>query len=279
MNIIKSIIIEDTPANLNTLKTFLTEECPYVKVLGDADNLEDGEALIKQTQPQLVFLDIEIKRATSFELLEKLHKIEAINFEIIFFTAYGTYENATRAIEFSALDFLTKPLNREKLKIAVEKATKKLNQIQTSRQIELLLETLRLPNFKSKKIAFHLTKGIIEFINVDNILYLEADKTITHIYLQDGSKLNALRNIGHYSKLLTFDYNFFPISNSLLVNLDYIKQYIHSELRVILVTGKELYASRRGGQDFRRFLNNNKGKYRNIQGDTWKGKVRKFFGG
>ena len=109
-------------------------------------------------------------------------------------------------------------------------------------------------------------------------MYLEADGTVSYIYLQNETKLTAVRNLGHYSKLLMAEYNFFPVSNGLLVNLDFVKRYNHSELTVNLTNGKHLYASRRGGQDFRRFLNDNKGKFGNIQDKGLRGIIRKLFG-
>lgn len=214
MKNLRCVIVEDIAANREALKKLLAEECPFVEVLGEADNIKEAETLIQSIQPRLVFMDIEIKSATSFDLLDRLHQNDAINFEIIFFTAHGTYEYATRAIEFSALDFLTKPLNSEKLKLAVEKASNKLNQTQYNAQIELLLETLSLPNQQSKRIAFHLIKGIVEFVQVDDIIYLEADGTLTYVYLQNGNRLTAVKNLGHYSKLLLSGYSFFPISNA-----------------------------------------------------------------
>ena len=278
MTTVQSVIVEDIPANREALKKMLAEECPYVQVLGDAETIEEGEALINKVKPQLVFMDIEIKRATSFDLLEKLHQTGAIDFEIIFFTAHGTYEYATRAIEFSALDFLTKPVDPVKLRHAVEKAIAKLNLKPNNAQIELLLETLRTPNFKSKRIAFHLIKGIIEFVKVDDIVYLEADGTVTYVHLKDGDKLTAMRNLGHYSKLFLSDYNFFPISNSLLVNMDYVKRYNHNELNVLLTNGEHIYASRRGGQDFKRYLDDNKGKFGNVQGGRLREALKRLVG-
>ncbi|MCP3931532.1 MAG: response regulator transcription factor [Bacteroidetes bacterium] len=275
---LNTVIVEDIPANREALKTLLKNECPNVKVLGEAGTIEEAEKVISQVNPNLVFLDIEIRKATSFDLLDKLHKENAINFEIIFFTAHGRYEYATRAIEFSALDFLSKPVDPKKLRIAVEKAAMKLDQQQYKSQVELLLETLSFPNFKSKRIAFHLTKSIIEFVEVDTIIYLEADSTITHIHLEGGNMLSAMRNMGHYSKLLLPDHNFFPISNSLLINLDFVKRYNHNELAVSLINGQSLYASRRGGKDFKRFLSDNKGEYGRIRRAGMKGVLRRLFG-
>lgn len=262
---IKAIMVEDMLANREVLRTMLAGVCPQVELLGEAENVEQGYQLIKAVQPDLVFLDIQLDRETSFDLLERLYAEDAIGFEIIFITGVGTFENVTRAIEFSALDFIHKPVSEEKLVKAVEKAAKKISRPQYNRQIELLLDILSHPAQKSRRIAFHLLKGVIEFVHVDDIVLLEADGPVTHIRLRDGAHLTAMKNLGHYSRLLTTEYNFFQISNDKVVNLDFVKRYNHAELTLTLVDGTHIIAARRGGQDFRRFLSENK-EYKNLEG-------------
>ena len=255
---INAVIIEDTLANRETFKKILSENCPNVRLVGEAEDVEGGYQLIKHIKPDLAFLDIQLDKETTFDLLELLWNENAINFEIIFITGHGNYENVTRAIEYSALDFIHKPIDKDKLVRAVEKAEKRINHISYNQQIEVLLEHLERSNSKSKRIAIHLLKGVVEFICVDEIKYLEADGVVTHFYMKDNSKLTAVKNLGHYARLLTTDYNFFQVSNDKLVNLDFIKRYNHSELAITLNDGSVLFASRRGGQDFKKFLNESK---------------------
>ena len=251
---VKAVIVEDTLDNRETLKRILAAECPMIHVEGEAEDAEQGYVLIKEVQPDLVFLDIQLDKETTFDLLERLHNEDAVNFEIIFITGYGTFENATRAIAFSALDFITKPIEEEKLVKAVEKVNNNIKQKHNKRQVELLLEHLQRPTSKKKRIAFHLLKGIVEFLEVDHIVRCEADGAVTHVYLKDGTKLTAMKNLGYYSRLLSTDYNFFQISNDMLINLDYVKRYNHAELAVTFTDGTYVYASRRGGQQFRKLL-------------------------
>ncbi|MBK8568099.1 MAG: response regulator transcription factor [Saprospiraceae bacterium] len=260
---IKAIIVEDTLDNRETLKKLLVSECPQVQLLGEAENVEGGYQLVKSMQPDLVFLDIQLDKETSFDLLERLHAEDAIRFEIVFVTGHGSFENVTRAIEFSALDFINKPIEAEKLTKAVEKAAKRLDQKQYNRQIELLLEHLQQSE-KSQRIAFHLLRGVVEFAWVTDIVRLEADGVITHVHLRDGSKLTAVKNLGHYSRLLTAEHHFFQISNSMVVNLDCVKQYNHASLTLTLNNGLQVKAARRGGQAFRQYLSDNKA-YSNLE--------------
>lgn len=264
MHMLKAIMVEDMLANREVLRTMLTELCPQVELVGEAENVEQGYHLIKSARPDIVFLDIQLDRETSFDLLDRLHEEDGIGFEIIFITGVGTFENVTRAIEFSALDFIHKPISEDKLVQAVEKAAKRINKPQYNRQIELLLDILSHPTQKSRRIAFHLLKGIIEFVPVDDVVLLEADGPMTHIRLRDGSKLTAMKNLGHYSRLLTSDFNFFQISNDKVVNLDFVKRYNHAELTLTMLDGSRLIAARRGGQDLRRFLSEHKA-FKNIE--------------
>ncbi len=275
---INTVIIEDIPDNREALKKLLAAECPQVNIIGEADNVEGGYNLIKQLQPRLVFQDIELTDGTGFDILNRLHEEDAIDFEVIFFTAHGSFENARKAIAYSALDFITKPINSDDLKAAVSKAASKIDKEQYSAQIALLLKNLSMASNKNKSIAIHLIKGIIEFVEVDKIMYLEADGTMTKIFVNGNEKpFLATKNLGHYSKLLTSDYNFFPISNSLLINMDYVKQYNHRELTVSLNNGVHLFASRRGGQDFRRYLNDNKSRFGDLQNEGIGGLFKKLF--
>ncbi len=282
---INTVIIEDIVANREALIELLQMECPdVVKILGEAETVEKGYQLILETKPHLVFLDIQLKDGTGFDILSRFHTENRLDFEIIFFTAHGNFENATKAIEYSALEFITKPVNPTKLSQAIKKAEKKLAAKSTPpdqyhAQITLLLENLRLNSLKAKRIAIHLVKGIIEFVEVADIIYLQADGAVTKVFLKDGQQLTAMKNLGSYSKLLIADYQYFLISHSTLVNLDYVKRYNHAELTVYLSNGNSILASRRGGQDFKKFLTDNKSQFGKIENSSLGGFFRKMMGG
>ncbi len=277
MTQIRTFIVEDSLANREALKKLLEYHCPQVELIGEAPDQERAYHLIKELNPGLVFLDIHMKEGTTFDLLEKLFQEGAINFEIIFATAYGKYEYATRAIEFSALDFITKPIDPKKLKSAVQKAEKRIDVQQYNSQISLLLENLSKPNIQNKRIAFHLPKGIVEFVEIKDVMWLEADGQVTKVKFKNGKQITAMRNLGHYSKLLLAEHDFFPISNKKILNLSYVKRYNHGELAVTLIDDTHLYASRRGGQDFKRYLNDNKREFGNMEENVLQGFLRKIF--
>lgn len=115
-----AIIIDDESSSRNALRQKLINYCPDVTVVAECENGEDGIKYIEEKNPDIVFLDVEMPRMNGFTMLQQLHNR---NFELIFITAYDHY--AIKAIKFSALDYLVKPVEIDDLKAAVEKAVKK----------------------------------------------------------------------------------------------------------------------------------------------------------
>ena len=105
---LQTLIIDDEKRGRELLRMVLSTHCPEVKVIGEASNIKEAYNLIVQTDPDLIFLDIEMPGGTGFDLLSKF---DEINFEVIFVTAFDKY--AIKAIKFSAMDYLLKPVDEE----------------------------------------------------------------------------------------------------------------------------------------------------------------------
>ncbi len=255
----RTIFIEDTESHRNTIRTMLGE-CSTVELVGEADSIESGYSLIKQEKPDLAILDVELYPGTAFDILNKLQNEGKIDFEVIFLTGFANFEYPVRAIHYAALDFLMKPIDKEKLREAVERAAQKISEkrapAEYQEQIKILLQNLKNPpERKSNRIAFHRAGGAIEFVGANDIIYCEADKDVTYVFLADGKKFTATRNLAFYARPLEIDFNFFRISDKQLVNLDFLKVYEHSkDYQLTLTNGKQLYASRRGGQELKQHL-------------------------
>src|SRR5215217_7763787 len=127
---LSAVLIDDKPANINTLLQLLAEFCPQVQVAGSAGNVEDGYQKIIMLKPALVFLDIEMPGGDGFELLRRFRDI---SFEVIFVTAYNQY--AIRAFREHALDYLLKPVHIDALQLAVARAEKQVGLRQTHEQL------------------------------------------------------------------------------------------------------------------------------------------------
>jgi two-component system, LytTR family, response regulator len=254
----KTIIIEDIAHEVALIKSLLKQYFPGIEVVGHADNVEDGVRLISTLKPNFLLMDIEIMGGTSYDILNQLQKQQIpMDFEVIFLTGNRKFDYATMAFAYSALDFLTKPIEPESFVKAIEKAIQQSNPQQYLHQIQLFMDLVRSPDNRNAKLAVHKVGGIIEFVLIDQIIYLEADREVTAFVFKAEKEIKAARNLGQYDQLLINNHHFFPISNSVLINLEEMKSYDHSEKRITMSNGKQLYASRRGGQDLKNYLNSN----------------------
>jgi two-component system, LytTR family, response regulator len=113
---LSSIIVDDEPKSLESLKILLEEFVPMVSVVAACRNVRDAIEAIRVNKPDIVFLDIQMQSETGFDLLAKIHQID---FEVVFVTAYSEY--AIKAIKFSAIDYLLKPIDIDELQAAVMK--------------------------------------------------------------------------------------------------------------------------------------------------------------
>ncbi len=252
---LRAVLVEDNPSEMTLLKAYLATYCPQVEVVGETGNSQEALTLIMDEQPDLLLLDIELGDATSYDLLDQLQARDfPINSEIIFMTGHREFDYATTAFAYSALDFLTKPFEPVALQKAVNKAGQRQNRDQYARQLNLLMDLIRSPEPRSNRLALHQPGGLIEFIEIDQIQYIEADTVMTRFMMRDNRLMRATRSIGQYTKLLQ-QHNFFPISQAVLLNLNQLKKYDHAERTLTLISGQTLYASRRGGQDLRHYLN------------------------
>jgi len=218
---IKAIIVDDEPNCCETLATLLERYCPQVKVADICYSGQSALASIIELQPDIVFLDIEMPHMNGFELLEKL---QAINFKLIFTTSYDQY--AIKAIRFSALDYLLKPIDREELQNAVKKAMQTLDR-PVPQQFEALLQKWRKSGNGGQKIALPTMEGL-QLIAIDQIISCESDRNYTTLYLKEKKKMMISRPLKEMEELLE-DYSFLRVHHSYLVNLKEITKYIRGE--------------------------------------------------
>jgi len=136
---IRAIIVDDEPFCCDTLETMLSKYCPEIELVAVCHSGEEAITAINQQKPDLVFLDIEMPRMNGFDMLQK---VGAINFEIIFTTSFDQY--ALRAIRFSALDYLLKPIDKEDLQTAAQKIIQR-TQKPIAQQLQLLMQKLQQP--------------------------------------------------------------------------------------------------------------------------------------
>jgi two-component system LytT family response regulator len=242
---IKAIIVDDELGARESLSKMIDKNCKQLEVIAKADSMLAAFEAITNKQPDLVFLDIEMPNGNAFDLLEKFKEI---NFNIIFTTAYDHY--AIKAIKFSAIDYILKPIDPEELVEAVKRVEKKqTNQPNVlDKQFKTLLSNVR-PENKLKKVGIPDGDGLI-FINLSDIIRCESDGNYTFFILTNGKKIIASRTLGEYEQMFTED-NFFRIHRSHLVNLQHVKKYIKGEGGyVIMADDSQVEVSRRNKNEF-----------------------------
>ncbi len=241
---IKAIIVDDELGARESLSKMVEKNCKQIEIVGKADSMKTAYDLITSLNPDLVFLDIEMPKGNAFDLLEKFKQI---NFHIIFTTAYDHY--AIKAIKFSAVDYLLKPIDPEELITAVNKlGGKTAEKSDLNQQFKALLSNVRSEN-KLKKVGIPDGEGLI-FINLSDIIRCDSDGNYTYFMLTNGKRIIASRTLGEYEQLFADD-NFFRIHRSHLINLEHVKKYIKGEGGyVILSDNSQVEVSRRNKNDF-----------------------------
>ncbi|MEP6464894.1 MAG: LytTR family DNA-binding domain-containing protein [Parafilimonas sp.] len=232
-----AIIVDDEPYSSETLSVLLEKYCPDVHVIAICNSGAEALKEIHLRDPQLVFLDIEMPHMNGFELIEKIHEV---NFELIFTTSYDQY--ALKAIRFSALDYLLKPIDREELVKAVQKAMLRQHR-PLPQQIEILLQRLYQPTAPIKKIALPTMDGLI-MIAVDSIISCESDRNYTIVLQKKNQKTIASRTLKEVEEILE-DYAFTRVHHSYIVNLNEVNKYVKGEGGyLIMCDGSKIDVSR-----------------------------------
>lgn len=219
---INAVIVDDEHYASQALLTLLKKHCPDVTVMAVCNNAKEAVKLIRDLQPRLVFLDIEMPYLSGFEVLEMLHPV---SFDCIFTTSYDQY--AIKAIRFSALDYLLKPVDPQELKAAVARvAEKRSGSLQE--QMELLLSRFQqLQPAKVDRIALPTLEGL-QIIPVDSILYCSSSSNYTIFNLSGNQKLIISRTLKEIEEMLE-EHHFLRVHHSYLVNLKEVRKYNRGE--------------------------------------------------
>ena len=240
---LKTVIVDDDDLARKGLKKILKDRERVLEVVGEAGTIEKAIEVIQKNRPDLLLLDIRLKKGTGFDILEN---IEIGGMSIVFTTAYNEY--AIKAIRHSAIDYLLKPIDPKELLNTVDKLVDtKINQ--SAAQIQVLRDFLKEKSSKVDRIVlsdsrgFHVTKLI-------DIVRCEGDKNYTSIIMQDGRKIVTTKTLMEYEKMLD-PKDFYRIHKSHLVNLEHVRSYKRGRGGfAIMNDGSELPVSREKREGF-----------------------------
>ncbi|HYG52198.1 MAG TPA: LytTR family DNA-binding domain-containing protein [Flavobacteriales bacterium] len=243
---IRTVIIDDEQTARFVLRNKLEEYfSDTVHIAGEADDIASGLALIHETNPQLLFLDIRLRNGTGFELLNQL---ENINFEVVFVTAYDNF--AIQAFEFSATGYLLKPVKIDDLRKTIGRVGVHIQkQDNHDTRIRVLIDNYNSAQGQIKRMVISSMAGF-EVVNMDEIIRLEAERNYTHFILTDGRKMTVSKTIGNYEPLLA-EHGFYRVHQSHIINLRHVRSYLKAEGgKVKMSDGEIIYISRQRKNGF-----------------------------
>ena len=230
--ILKAVIVEDESSSREILRNYLAKYCKSVKVVGEAASVTEGLEILARTEPDLVFLDVEMPFGNAFDLLDQLPDR---SFETVFVTAYNSY--ALEALNNHAAYYLMKPINIDELIKAVSYVTE-IKEKENALEDQILKSKM---NKAEGKITLPQQDGF-QVLNVSDILYCKADDNYTEIYLEN-KKLLVSKTLKYFEEALA-DYPFARIHKSYLVNVNEVIKYRKGKGGSVIVSnGKELLVS------------------------------------
>lgn len=240
---IKAIIIEDEISAQNHLNKLLTSHyLGKIEVVGTSASVKGGIELIKSLDPQLVFLDIQLEDGEGFEILDN---VDNSNFEVIFTT--GLRNSKEKAMDYFAFYYLNKPLDDKQFTTTINTFLEKKSSFDLKKYLAFKSQI----DTNHKRISVPVKDGF-EIINIDDIIYCEADGSYTTFYTSDSKKYVTSTNLKKVEAILKQD-SFFRIHRSALVNTKHITKFENSG-RIILSNNKTLAVSHRNKKNFIQIL-------------------------
>lgn len=241
----KALLVDDEHDGIRTLKKLLELNCPEVEIAGTCFSVDDAEEQLDIVEPDVVFLDIRMPGKSGLDMLRDANDR---NFEVIFVTAHNEY--MLQALQFSAVDYLMKPVDEDRLTEAVQNVKKRLNLGKSTRQNETLIHNINKAGYPSEmKLCLPTQKGFT-VVKLEEIVYCEAQRSYTIFRLLNNKNIVISKPLFDYDRLLS-DTTFMRIHKSFLINMVHIKEYIRGEGGSVLMTnGMEIEVSRRKKEQF-----------------------------
>lgn len=226
MHQLKTLIIEDEPAVRKELEWLVSQE-KSLKLEGTAHSVISALQLIKEIEPQLILMDIQLTDGTAFDILNKLGEPA---FHIIFITAYDHF--AIKAIKFGALDYLLKPIDGEEFSTTIQKLNKKLIGAQYSDQLTIAKEQNTRDVISINSTLCITSVDCLQMIKLNEIIYLSGEGSYTQFHLENNKKTTASKPLKYYEELLPAEF-FLRTHQSYVVNKNFIDKYLKTGVLIM----------------------------------------------
>ncbi len=240
---LRSLIVDDEVRSRSILKTMISRHCANLEIAGEATNINEAIDLINEMKPSIVFMDVELGFGTGFDILGQLPDI---HFETIFVTAYDHF--AIKAIKWSALDYLLKPVDPAELIASVAKAENNIKNREHK-----TAEAEDKPVISDRKLGLPCMEGL-KFKDITDIVRCEAKGTYTEFSFVDNTRLIVSKPLQAYEDILS-TYGFLRVHHSHLINLNRIKEYIKGRGgNIIMADGAIIAVAARKKDEFLRHI-------------------------
>lgn len=241
----KAILVDDEPDGIGTLQTMLEEHCPQVEIVACCTNAATALKQLEKLEPDVVFLDIQMPGISG---LQMLMEVNVKNFEVIFVTAHNEY--MLQALQYSAADYLLKPVDEDRLTDAVQRVQKRLQSEKKENRTETLLHNIsKTGNPSEMCLCVPSLKGFI-ILKLEEIVYCKAERSYSLFYLEGNRTVTVSKPLADYDELLS-DVFFFRVHKSFLINLRHVKEYQRGEGGLVIMSNNmEIEVSRRKKEQF-----------------------------
>lgn len=244
----KALIIDDEQRTRDLIARMIESFGLDIETFPVGENVKSGIEQINAIRPEIVFLDVQMPDGNGFDVLRS---VDFKDFEVIFITAHEEF--AIKAIKFSALDYLLKPIDPEELRSSLLRAIQTVDHKKEESQFEALQHNI-LPNQKRKLVL--KTQESVHVVELDDIIRCEADRNYTLFYLVGGKKILVSKTLKDYETILAA-HNFLRIQQSHLINLNFVDRYDKGNGgSVVMKDGSEVPLSPNKRDLFFQFLEN-----------------------
>jgi len=247
MEKIKAIIVDDEELGRSIIREYLVQH-PQIEVRTECRDAHEALQAIEKFHPDLVFLDIQMPEINGFELLEMLDEKP----KVIFSTAYDQY--AIRAFEVNAIDYLLKPYDYDRFRVAIERAVHSLQyEIKSNDNIKKLLQSIQTSQNYLDRLLIKQA-GRIVIVSAREISLIQAMDDYAEVSTKNEAYL-IQHSLNHLEERLNPD-QFIRVHRSYIVNIDAIRDIVSwssGRYKLFLKNGKELFLSRSGYQKLKRF--------------------------
>jgi two-component system, LytTR family, response regulator len=249
MSRMKTIIIDDEPANNELMRTLLRTYAPQVELVGEAGSVAEGCREILRLRPDLIFLDVEMEDGTGFDLLRNLRQLPL---HVIFITAHQQF--AIDAFSFSAIDYLLKPVSPMRLVAAVEKAAQAVSSEELLLKMNTLLTHTETPAAPVKKLVLKTLERVY-VVESDEIVRMESSGSYTTVFLADGTKILVSRQLLEFDQLLT-PLGFMRVHQSHLVNMKHLFYFDKMQCEAVMKDSSHVPVATRKKEQLLQYIEN-----------------------